>query len=203
MKSNLVLSKSRKFLNICCLHFDALKTLLFQRSILHNAYLQRFPLWQKGENVPALYSYVAGIKTNAFTHSVASLTGLMMPILVILSSSAFNLFFNVKEIFLEDWSWETEGSTVMWCVVLKVPISPEQSQYYSRNASRFVSVLKIHLVSWSFLQVSVPRMACEFVSAEHNWRDCIFVNHLGYECTYNRNVCIVVSSKSNWGWLQF
>ena len=39
--------------------------------------------------------------TRDFTYSVCSLTDFMMPILVILSCSAFNLFFNAKGIFLE------------------------------------------------------------------------------------------------------
>ena len=39
--------------------------------------------------------------TRKFTHTVGSLIGLMMPILVILFNSAFNLFFTGKEIFME------------------------------------------------------------------------------------------------------
>ena len=49
-----------------------------------------------------------------FTYSLSSLTGLMMSILVILSSAAFNLFIKAIGIFLLGLSTGgTEGSTVM------------------------------------------------------------------------------------------
>ena len=63
-----------------------------------------------------------------FIHSVGSLIYLMIPILVILSNTAFYLFFNVKGIFLGELiTEETEETPVMWCVVLNVLISLKQS----------------------------------------------------------------------------
>ena len=44
--------------------------------------------------------YIFSTITSEFTHSTGLLNVLMMPILVILSSSDWNFFFNAKEIFL-------------------------------------------------------------------------------------------------------
>ena len=60
------------------------------------------------------------------------------------------------------------GSTVMWWIVLKVLISPKQCWYFSMNADRFVLMLKICLIYWSFSLVSAPWMVWEFMSANMN-----------------------------------
>ena len=90
--------------------------------------------------------------TREFTHLVSSRTSLMMPILVILFSSAFNLLFNAKGNFSGKidlrGNWRV-NSYVVCCA----------QRYFLRNACRFTLMLEICLVSWSSSQVSACRTA--------------------------------------------
>ena len=136
-----------------------------------------------------------------FTYSINSQTGLMIPILVILSTSAFNLFFNAKRIFLGGLTMgELNDEQLCGVLCSKFQFHLKQSWYFPRKDGRLISKS-----TW-FVEVSHSYQHTELLENfvcynEQYWKHCIFVSNRGYELAYNR-YARVVGRRSNWGWLQ-